>query len=498
MATFEEFRQEWLSNPKWWFKATPEIDLYLSCNYSHLLDSKCEDVTTQIIVYDQLSRHVYRQEYAQHILHYFLEKAIILCKNYSETDSLDTIPWIFHMLPLRHTQDPQEIRLVMHKTWLRLNNCIDEDRPLLKRFLKATYQRCPLDRQCSYWTYHTSTMGYSHFYKLKNISNHRLVKTVLRNIKEYDGKRMVLSISGGVDSMVLSVILKLLQPSLSLDIIGVMINYANRQEADDEEAFVISWCCNVLGIPLITRKINEIQRDPCRKLEMRELYETYTRNVRYACYKQAFGESNPLVLLAHHNDDCIENILTNIVQQKKFDNLTGMSVCSITDNITFLRPLLEVGKKEIYVFADTYQIPHLPDSTVSWCQRGIIRDKIRPALQEWDQRCVSSFFETSQVMTELFEIVKVQVNRFKQQCIETSRGVWELHIMKELLPTSKIFWRSFIYELTSIHVSRRSLLNFIEKLSGESGSHKRYIELHKEIRVCLEPSKIIIQYKCMA
>jgi len=184
--------------------------------------------------------------------------------------------------------------------------------------------------------------------------------------------------------MVLGVIVK----SLGFDVTAVMVDYANRDTHESEVAFVADWCSRHLGVDLYVRVIDEISRDKCRKWELRELYETYTRNVRYACYKDvatANGDvGNPLVLLGHNHDDCFENILTNIAQQKKYDNLIGMTEVSSLDGICFLRPLLSVAKRDIYAFAKQFQVPHLPDSTVAWCQRGIIRDSIKPVMTKWN------------------------------------------------------------------------------------------------------------------
>jgi len=501
MASIKELREEWFSHPNWWFKATVEDDLYISQKYRHLLDAHDEqlkeDVTMAIIIHDQLPRHVFRKEPALHIITYFLEKALQSCGSFKHTDSLSTAEWVFHMLPFRHTNDVIKVRYVMQQGWERLTQCKEgEDVKLLKRFLKATYQRCPLGHQAFWWKYHTSTFSETHspFYKSKAVSQHPIVKTIRYNLESCKHQRVVLSLSGGVDSMVLSVALAALKHELDLDITCVMINYANRLESDEEEAFVVSWCQDVLGLPLITRKIEEIQREPCRQHEMRELYETYTRNIRYACYKQVWkDEAHPLVLLGHNKDDCFENILTNLVQQKKYDNLAGMSIDSMTDNIRFLRPMLNVDKKDIYAFAEAFNVPHLPDSTVTWCQRGIIRDNVRPVLQKWDARCVGSFFEASQVMSELFEVAKLQVSLYKKRCIEVSKACWKLDIEGDTLPLSKIFWRMFLHDVTGIHVSHRSLSNLIERMSIRNGLDKYCIEMHKHVRLFMNMTSLSIQ-----
>jgi len=475
------FYNEWMNTPRWWFNANANDDIYIGNMYGHLLDECHEDksITIQLIILDQLPRHVYRNEYSKHILAYFLRKAIEVLHRLNNKqvyfDGLGVNDWIFHMLPLRHTNDVGIIHYVMAETWKRLSmNPCDK---LLKRFLKATYMRCPLTSQDMFWKEYVSDIKYPILRTRKAILASKIGKEVYQKLLPFKHQRLILSLSGGVDSMILSMILLALKDVLDLDIRTVMINYGNRAEADDEEAFVVDWCMKSIGFPLITRKIHEIKRDICREYELRDLYESYTRNVRYACYKQVGGK----VLLGHNSDDTFENILTNIVQGKKHDNLKGMNHYSITDGIEFIRPMLNIKKTDIYEFAKEFEIPHLPDSTVAWCQRGIIRDKIKPVLTEWDERCVPAFFETSQIMTELYDVVHNQVIMYKDICVKGD-GKWSLRFTNgATLPKSKIFWRMFLVELSGIHISNKSLMNLLDRIAHHSGLAKYHIELHKQI-----------------
>jgi len=478
-----EFYYEWMENSRWWFHSTPHDDEYITDKYEHLLDENLTftPLSTQLIVLDQLPRHVYRREPSNHILAYFLRRAMYLLHTTPQKqkyfDSLSLEEWIFHMLPLRHTKDVNLIHYVMQEGWKRLFK--DKDNKLLKRFLKATYQRCPLEgSQHMFWKVHVSKFVDMN---MQGILNHPISKRVYQNLLPYKHEKVILSLSGGVDSMVLSVILKALKEPLDLDIVAVMINYGNRYEADDEEDFVVDWCKNKIGCPVVTRKIHEIKRETCRIYELRELYESYTRNVRYACYKDVYntwwGEGQPKVLMGHNKDDCFENILTNIVQGKKYENLTGMTCSSMTDGIEFIRPMLNINKKQIYQFAEDYHVLHLPDSTVSWCQRGMIRDKVKPILTQWDERCVPAFFEASQVMTELYEVVKIQVSLYKKRY---ESGTLQLD-PNEILPKSKLFWRMFLFEITGIHISNKSVVNLIDRLTLSGALPKYSIEVHKNI-----------------
>ena len=142
-----------------------------------------------------------------------------------------------------------------------------------------------------------------------------------------DAKTVVISISGGVDSMVSSFILHhLSQQNTRFKVIGVHINYGNRETCDLEVEFVKRWC-RLLNIELYIRHISEIQRHKKTDGEIdtqnshgREFYEKITKKIRFDMYRKF----NSPIILGHNKDDCTENIFANIRKSRSYDNLMGM------------------------------------------------------------------------------------------------------------------------------------------------------------------------------
>jgi tRNA(Ile)-lysidine synthetase-like protein len=481
----KEFLEEWLSKPTWWFAYDLDVDKYVSSKWGHLMgiavtaSHDLDEKLACIVANDQLPRHYFRAEIANHIIQYFLQKALDIVQliRQHELDALPIQKWIFAMLPRRHTNDIKEVYNVMKQAWSRLKTSDSVDLKLLKRFMKATYDKCPKEgAQRQLLRKYNSLQNK---FEIPSAKRHPLVQTVhksLLNSSSLARTKLVLSLSGGVDSMVLGFIVK----SLGIDIIAVMVNYANRECSDYEESFVADWCTNHLATELNVRVINEVKREDCRRWELRDLYESYTRSVRYACYKDVID--NPVVLLGHNLDDCFENVLTNIVQQKKYDNLVGMTESCCVDGITFLRPMLSVSKKDIYSFAQEFDIPHLPDSTVTWCQRGMIRDHVKPVLTEWNDRCTPALFELSRTLSELHAVVECQVHtwvdRFKEH------GEVQFTRLQEL-PTCKLFWRRLLHALTGVHVSQKSLSNLIDRFTKVENIKTMLIPIHKHISISI-------------
>ena len=72
----EQFYQDWYKNSKYWFNQNNEFDYYLSKNYGYLIDYYNDDYKSiyGVLIYDQLTRHYYRNEVANHIITYFNRK----------------------------------------------------------------------------------------------------------------------------------------------------------------------------------------------------------------------------------------------------------------------------------------------------------------------------------------------------------------------------------------------------------------------------------------
>lgn len=113
--------------------------------------------------------------------------------------------------------------------------------------------------------------------------------------------KICISLSGGVDSMVSSWILKQLLPKT--EILALHINYNNRETSDHEEKF-IKWWCNMIDIEC--KIVNmELKREDYMK-HGRNYYERETHRLRFDAY---YIENCPIVL-GHNYDDCVENIIS--------------------------------------------------------------------------------------------------------------------------------------------------------------------------------------------
>jgi tRNA(Ile)-lysidine synthase TilS/MesJ len=273
--------------------------------------------------------------------------------------------------------------------------------------------------------------------------------------------------------------------------VAVHINYCNRPETLAEEAFVKEWCMH-LGIPLYIRRIVEIKRKPCMENDMRDLYESYTRDVRYNTYKTVGSilsdvKQPPCVLLGHNRDDCIENVFTNISSTSHYANLTGMKLSSIQDDIMFVRPLLSAKKEDIYGFASKNVIPHLNPSTPPWSMRGQIRSAVIPSLNSWDKRFVPGLMCLSELVKDLHQFLETSVKTCIENTYAINPGVYEL---KACFPRNSIqFWKVYFIHLLNEFITVKSLKHMLTKLSDWDGARHMTVVIKKNIVIQFHDDK---------
>ena len=558
----------WFDNPQLWFSSSKKTsNKYLEDNFDKWVEhySDCEatikNYISIIILYDQVTRNINKNNNVYDAkARYYANKLKDITNNYNY---LSSIEWCFAMLPYRHTKNAIIIHTVISDTWERMNNYSTDkdDIEVYKKFIKASYERCPTDNVSS-----NKVLVTSYYPNTFNNAWDITLETEFTGILEYNPKNrakldytyrdydkitksfsdilniekprhIIISLSGGVDSMISSLILRRFKHKYGYTLDAVHINYANRETCKQEEIILQKWCA-YLEIPLHIREIYEINRGKCMKYELRNIYESYTRDVRYNTYKYVYnniintyntantsntvntantysvgrmsdsdGGSNkrrsidsngsgksvgsvrsvrsvrsarsggstgsgcrgsgilemPFVVLGHNYDDVCENILTNIAQQSKYNVLTGMEKVYPCDNIKFVRPMLDIKKSEIYTFSRENSVPHLPNSTPAWSQRGKIRDIVKPAFERWHSNIFTGLLTLSATLKDLYEMLDIQVDRAVKETIEDSRlSAWTVSINE--MPAKYIFWQAYIHKITGSQISLKSAMFLQSKI----------------------------------
>ncbi len=210
------------------------------------------------------------------------------------------------------------------------------------------------------------------------------------------GKKLLLAVSGGLDSMVL---LHLFQ-QLDYEIIVLHCNFQLRGlESFGDQQFIQEYTSQH-NIQLSFTQFDTEAFANDYKLSI----QIAARELRYSWfYEQLEIQDGDYILTAHHADDNLETFLINLSRGTGLDGLTGIPA----QNDSIIRPLLPFTRKEIEEYAANQDVKWREDS--SNASDKYLRNKIRhhliPVLKELNPNFMSSFEKTQGYLQDSKDLV---------------------------------------------------------------------------------------------
>lgn len=280
---------------------------------------------------------------------------------------------------------------------------------------------------------------------------------------KFEEEMYCISLSGGVDSMVL---LDLLVKQKK-KVIAIHINYNNREETGLEEKFLEEYC-KKFSVEFICHRFS-ITRGSIK----RNAYEAITKKVKFALYKDILEKNNiRSILLAHHKDDIIENILTNFCRGRNFLDLSVIKYENIILEVTITRPLINYYKSDIYNYAHFYEIPYFLDTTPDWSVRGKLRRQIFPMLHTTFNGLKSNLLHISKDSEEWSDLLNRKIINKYYNTIVCNENIANLPLEEAPFENYRdypvCFWQEILTRLYHFYrkpvPSRKALLNFREGL----------------------------------
>ena len=217
-----------------------------------------------------------------------------------------------------------------------------------------------------------------------------------------DSCMLIMGVSGGIDSMVLLHALKSVHDSITV----AHINYKLRAEDSNEDALLVERISKTYDLPFRILE-NDLKAD----LEKNggNLQEK-ARNIRYAFFnslKQEYSDSK--IVLAHHQNDQIENFWMQMARGGGIGAMSGMKI----NSEEIFRPLLLTSKTQIHEYANKYNVEWRKDCSndVNSYTRNIWRNVLIPELKKSTPHLDQSVLK----LQEVFE----QKVKLDQQFIES-------------------------------------------------------------------------------
>ena len=292
--------------------------------------------------------------------------------------------------------------------------------------------------------------------QLKYVKDEYLYEILCNFIKNKSLNNILISLSGGVDSMVLfELIHQIIKDNIfELKLELCHINYNNRDESIKERDFLIEYCKNK------NYDLHYIDLDFKRCEIKRDLYEKQSKSFRYSFYRDLCSMYKlDGVFLAHHEDDLVENIFNNIMRgNREITDLTVLKEKNEILDVNIFRPLLPIRKDVIYQFAHKYQIPYFLDTTPNWSCRGKMRNNIFPKCNDcYTEKYKDNLLRLGQESDDLNIIINEYILKDLIQKVQVHNG--NVEIKKE-----KIIQEKYILKKLLLHISHKYLLNLKFKI----------------------------------
>ena len=214
-----------------------------------------------------------------------------------------------------------------------------------------------------------------------------------------DYSRVVLALSGGLDSMFLFHLLSTYQEELGIELFLAHVNHKQRLESDNEE-YELRKLAEQVGVPIYVAHFTG------------DFSEANARQFRYDFFREVMEKTSSTALVtAHHADDQAETIFMRMIRGVRLQHLSAIKERQEFDKGELIRPLLSFYKR------DFPEVEHFEDRTNK--ENHYFRNRVRniylPQLEKENIQLKRAFLEFGKevsdyqiALTELSQTVNVE------------------------------------------------------------------------------------------
>jgi tRNA(Ile)-lysidine synthase len=299
-----------------------------------------------------------------------------------------------------------------------------------------------------------------------------------QNFPQLKDKKLLLAVSGGVDSMVL---LDLFY-KLRFDICVVHCNFQLRGKESDADEMLVRETCQDRFIPYFIESFDTLDFAKENKLSI----QLAARKLRYDWFQEIISLGFDYVLTAHHLDDNVETFLINFIRGTGLEGLTGIPA----QNGNIIRPLLPFSHLEIENYALEKNIQWREDSSNASDKyfRNKLRHNIVPILKELNTGFLDSFQNTLHHLQQAESLVDDASKLVYEKVVEVKANELEIHL-KPLLQFEN--YKAYLYQWLKEYgfSAWNDIYDLVEAQSGKQIFSETHVLLKDREKLILSERK---------
>jgi tRNA(Ile)-lysidine synthase len=281
------------------------------------------------------------------------------------------------------------------------------------------------------------------------------------------GDRILLAVSGGIDSVVMAHLFR--ETDYQCAIAHCNFQLRGADSVSDEE-FVRSLGAS-LEMPVFVKQfdVDKTVRDEGISVQMA------ARALRYAWFEELLSDhSFNLVATAHNKNDSVETFFLNLSRGTGIRGLTGIP----RGNRKIIRPLLFASREEIIAFSNQRRIAFQEDASnlETKYHRNKIRHDVIPVLEQVNPGFIETMALNMTRLNEIQAIFQQAVDLVRKELFQEGSGHITIDTgkLKSLAPR-----RTWLYELFSPYGFTRSQCEGIEKIMDAKPGRRSISTTHQ-------------------
>ena len=250
-------------------------------------------------------------------------------------------------------------------------------------------------------------------------------------------KTVIVSCSGGPDSMALLSIVNNIKDTNNVKVIVAHVNHKVREESDEEAQMVEEFA----------KQNNDIfELYEIKEYHDKTNFHEDARKIRYKFLKELKDKYKADYLLtAHHGDDLTETVLMRITRGSNLKGYIGFKEESDWENIKLLRPLIRRTKKYLEQYDIENNIPYRIDKTnySDEYTRNRYRNEIIPLLKKEDENIHLKYLKLSTELNKYYQFVKELVKKEEKNIVDDDGNI----IVSKLINLPSLYQEVLIGEM---------------------------------------------------